>query len=165
MDFSWGNSPSLTRNSMTAPCLIVWNPWSRLFSVYSKQKQNFSESMTRTWLWKKRRCTYILWRISWRFPCCFWYRASVKNVEVTTHCSLLIERPNKKRNTMLSKWMPCLYWVKNYYRKPFFAKKWLLLGFLLSKGQTVDLRSILREDMLAKELSLKELANALSGVL
>ena len=45
---------------------------------------------------------------------------------------------------MLAKSMSWLYWVKSYYRKTIFAKKRLFLEFLLSGGQTVDLRSNLR---------------------
>ena len=49
-----------------------------------------------------------------------------------------------KRNTMLAKEMSWLYWVKSYYRKTIFAKKRLFLEFLLSGGQTVYLRWILK---------------------
>ena len=40
--------------------------------------------------------------------------------------------------------MPWLYSVKSYYRKTMFTKKRLFLEFLLSGGQTVDLRWNLR---------------------
>ena len=48
-----------------------------------------------------------------------------------------------KRNTMLSKWMSLVYWVKSYHRKTFFAKM-VIFRLLPSGGQTVDLRWNLR---------------------
>ena len=48
-----------------------------------------------------------------------------------------------KRNTMLTKWMACLSWVKNYNWKTCFVKR-LFWEFLLSVSPTAGLRSNLK---------------------
>ena len=62
------------------------------------------------------------------------------------------------RNTMMAKWMSCLYWVKSYYRKTFVAKHCYFWSFFSLEAKPLILYQIFGQ---VNERTLKELSNAL----